>query len=1182
LSQRELLETLSSQGVELWVEGGRLRFRAPKGALTPALRASMTENKDDLVMLLREQASQSITELPMAYGQQSLWFLHQVAPDNAAYNVSFSTRIRSGVNIEALQASFQALLDRHAILRTTYTARDGQPIQQIYGYLPVNFEQIDSAGWSEETLYERVRRDYLRPFDLQNGPILRVSLYTRAPEDHVLLITVHHIAVDGWSLWLLLDDLRLLYTAQVEGTAASLPRPEAEYADYLRWQTELLQGAEGERLWNYWQKQLSGELPVLNLPADFPRPHTQAYRGASHNFLIDEKLTAQLKTVAKAEGVTLYTILLAAFEILLYRYSGQDEILVGSPTFGRSRPEFAKVVGDFVNMTTLRADFSSNPKFKDFLSQVRQSVLGALDHQDYPFARLIEQLGGQRDPSRSPLFQATFDLQRIQAFGELGVLFMPGENHSRVEFGKLMLEPYTMPQQEGQFDLALQMAEVEDMLPAVIKYNNDLFEAATIERMEGHYRTLLESIVADPSACVVDLPILTPAERSQIVVEWNDTRVDYPQNIWIHQIFEQQAAKTPDTPAVIFEGQTLTYAELNQRANQLAHYLRDRGIMPDTLVGVCMERSLEMVVSLHAVLKAGGAYVPMDPDYPADRLTHMLSDSGVVVLLTQAEVADKLPEHSAQVIRVDSEWATIAQESAENPNVALTGENLAYMIYTSGSTGKPKGAMNAHKGIYNRLMWMQEAYGLTADDAVMQKTPFSFDVSVWEFFWPLMFGARLVVAQPGGHRDPAYLIRLINEQKITTLHFVPSMLAQFVNERDVESCVSLRRAICSGEALPLDLQTRFFARLKAELHNLYGPTEAAVDVTYWACDPKTTLRTVPIGRAIDNTQIYLLDPQLQAVPIGIPGELHIGGVNLARGYHNRPELTAEKFIVNPFEAGTRLYKTGDLARWLPDGNIEYLGRIDHQVKIRGFRIELGEIEATLNQHPSVRESAVIVREDIPGDKRIVAYVVPETIASPLPLQGSPEESPVREGLERGLTASVEELGEGYVNLQELRRFLRESLPEYMIPSAFVTLEALPLSPNGKLERRALPAPEPIKRELPQTTQALTPTEAIINRVWQEILSIDQISVYDNFFDLGGHSLQAVQVINRLEKETGVHGHPGMLRFATLGQLAAQYDEQNIPAEGVEIVQEAPKQEVVGGFGRKLFQVFKRAVSSDQK
>ena len=836
-----------------------------------------------------------------------------------------------------------------------------------------------------------------------------------------------------------------------------------------------------------------------------------SYQGDLQTFVLNRDLSHKLRGLAKTEGTTLYVVLLAAFQLLLHRYSGQEQVIVGSPIFGRSESIYSTIIGHFVNMLVLKSTCTDNPTFTDFLSQVRQTVLGAIDHQDLPFPLLVEQLNIKHDIGRSPLFQVTFDMQRAGQSGDLSALFVPGSENVQVDLGGLLLGPYHMAQQLGQFDLGLQVLETEEVIPGTLKYSTDLFHEDTIRRMIGHYEILLEGITTNPQQQVSELTLLTEAERKQILVEWNATEVAYPQDVCVHQLFEQQVARTPDAVAVRFEDQHLTYTQLNQRANQVAHYLRDQGMKPGSFVGVCMERSLEMVISLYAILKAGAAYVPLDPEYPSQRLTYMIEDAKPPLLLTQRHLIDLLDQEHTQVIAVDTMWEVLAKFDTENLEPLATIDDLAYMIYTSGSTGQPKGAMIPNRGIVNRLLWMQDEYHLNQADVVLQKTPFSFDVSVWEFFWPLLTGAQLVVARPGGHRDPVYLVNVVSEYDITTMHFVPSMLELFLDYGDVSSCTSLRRIICSGEALPIELQKRFFERLSCDLHNLYGPTEAAVDVTYWACDPLSQYHTVPIGRPVANTQIYILDRFMQPVPIGITGELYIGGVQVGQGYFGRPELTSEKFIHDPFshDPNSRLYKTGDLARYLPDGNIEYLGRLDFQVKIRGLRIELGEIEAALERHPKVIQCITVVFQDKTGDKRLVSYVTSRD----------------------GNTLSP----------GDLREYLKADLPAYMLPTSIMILEAFPLTSNGKIDRRALPAPQ--QNQVPARTVSVpqTSTEALLADVWSHLLDVAEISVFDNFFDLGGHSLQAIRFVAIVEEKMRYRLDPLVVRFQTLKQLAATID-----------------------------------------
>ena len=1064
------------------------------------------EKRALLAQLLQKKAS-SRCLLPLSSGQQALWFLYELAPQSWAYNVLFTGRIRSHVDIPALRRAFQALTHRHPILRTTYTTRDGRPVQQVHEQFEVHFEETDTSAWSQNELNNRLIEEARRPFDLERGPVLRVKLFTVASTEHILLLTVHHIAVDFWSLTVLLDELRVLYPAQI-GTQALLPPLDLQYTDYVRWQAKMLLSAEGEKLWAYWQRQLAGSLPVLNLPTDRPRPPLQTYRGASHSFKLSEELTWQLKALARAEEATLYMILLAAFQVLLHRYTGQEDILVGTPTTGRSRREFSGIVGDFINSVILRADLSENPTFKTFLTQVRHTVLAALKHQDYPFGLLVERLHPTQDFSRSPLFQVMLILRKLHRFEELSEFIVPSETDARMDFGGLELEPVLLAQQEGQFDLTLEMIEIGGSLCGVLKYNPDLFEVATIARMVEHFQTLVSGIVANPEQQVSKLPLLTAAEQYQLLVEWNDTQVEYLQDVCIHQLFEAQAKRTPEAIAVVFASEHLTYRELNARANQLAHYLQSLGVRPEVLVGICLERSLLMVVGILAILKAGGAYVPLDPAYPKERLAFMLKDAQVPVLLTQKHLAEGL-SYGAKVVYLDSGWNI--SHDLENPLSKVTADRLAYVIYTSGSTGKPKGVQIPHCAVVNFLHSMTQRPGLTNRDVLLAVTSLSFDIAALELFLPLIVGAKVVVVSREVATDGTQLLGSLIDSGATALQATPATW-RLLLEAGWQGAGRLK-ALCGGESLSRDLANQLLKR-GASLWNLYGPTETTIWSTAYKVESQGKL--VSIGRPIANTQIYLLDSHLQPVPIGVPGELHIGGAGLARGYLNRPDLTAQMFIPNPFKSqkfdSDHLYKTGDLARYLPDGNIECLGRIDHQVKIRGFRIELGEISAVLSQHPGIQETIVLVREDIPGNKRLVAYVVSHQKQFP--------------------TSS------------ELRHFLKEQLPDYMVPSSFVMLETLPLTPNGKVDRRALPDLD-LRPDLEPTYVApQTEVESTIAKVWQELLGIRQVGTHDNFFELGGNSLLAVRLFAQIKKIFGKN-----LPLATLLQAPTVEQQAKILDQG---------------------------------
>ena len=1045
----------------------------------------------------------------LSFAQERLWFLDQLEPESRAYNQPRLIRLKGELDEVALRSALDSIIARHEVLRTTYHAGDEYPIQVVGESRGLELPTIDVSslqGEEQETKVQKIVLEWTeRRFDLSRDLMLRAALLRLGPAEHVLLLVSHHIASDGWSGGVLWRELVALYGAFSSGKPDPLPALDIQYADYAVWQRQWLQGELLEAQLSYWKHQLSN-LSVLELLGDRPRPSIQSYRGAKQSRLFPRALSDQLQALSRNEGVTLFMTLLAAFQTLLHRYTGQDDVAVGSPIAGRLRPEIEGLIGFFVNTLVLRSDLSGNPTFKELLSRVRKTAFGAYEHQDVPFEKLVEVLHPERDLSRSPLVQVWFAFQNIPR----QVLALPG----------LTVSPVEVQNETAKFDLSLYMWDEPKGLAVKLEYNTDLFETSTIDRLLGHFRTLVEGIVADPNQRLSELPLLNEAEKHQLLVDWNATHADSPKDKHIHELFEEQVERSPDAIAIIFEEQQLTYRDLNNRANQLAHYLQRLGVGPEALVGICVERSIEMVVGLLGILKAGGAYVPLDPDYPKERLAFMLADTQIVVLLTQDRLRSKLPEHGAPVLCLDSGLAEFAQQSTENPAQFVSPENLVYVIYTSGSTGRPKGAMNTHRGLCNRLHWMQQAYELSEVDRVLQKTPFSFDVSVWEFFWPLITGACLVVARPSGHQDSRYIVELIMQQQITTLHFVPSMLRIFLEEPGIQNCKSLRQVICSGEALPYDLQERFFESARAKLHNLYGPTEASIDVTYWECQRRGDCTVVPIGRPIANTQIHLLDSRLRLVPIGVVGELYIGGEGLARGYLNRADLTGEKFIPSPFSGhpGERLYKTGDLARYLPDGNIEFLGRIDHQVKIRGFRIELGEIEMVLSQHPAVGH-AVVVDKEFSGDKRLIAYVVPKAADTP---SGG-----------------------------ELKEFLRVALPEYMVPSAFVSLQELPLTPNGKLDRKALPEPKDWgegTRGADEFVSPRTAMEQCIAQVWQEVLGVDRVSAHDNFFDLGGHSLLSLKVIAKIEEKTGRRIHPRDMILQTLGQIAAACEQVASPVQ----------------------------------
>jgi natural product biosynthesis luciferase-like monooxygenase protein len=1393
------------------------------------------------------------TEYPLSHGQQALWFLHRLSPESPAYNIAAAFRIGGALNVAALRRAFEVLAGRHACLRTTFSAPGGRPLQRVGERAEVYLEEFDASALDEASLDARIADEALRPFDLERGPLLRLCLFARAGGEHVLLLTVHHIVADYWSLAVLVRELQEVYEAEASGVRAAPAPPPLRYSDFVRWQSEMLAGAEGARLWSFWSEQLAGELPVLNLPTDRPRPAVQGYGGAALRFQLGEPEVERLREVGRAQGATLYSVLLAAFQVLLYRYTGQEEIIVGSPAAGRVSAQFSGVVGYFVNPVVLRADLSGRPTFEEFLARVRTTVLAALEHQDYPFTLLVEKLQLARDPSRSPVFQAMFIWQKSHLPADEAPSSNAAGSDRHARPAGLGLEPLPLAQQVAQFDLTLTVSESRGAVTASLEYSTDLFEAATIERMAGHYQTLLRGIAARPAQRVSDLPLLTEGERRQLLTDWNATERDFPEERCVHELFEQQAERTPDAAAVVFEDEQLTYGELNRRANRLANHLRRLGVGPESRVGICVGRSTELVVGLLGILKAGGAYVPLDPEYPQGRLGMMLEEAGLAALVTQRRTLTRLPPQPVQTVCLDSDRERVGQESDENPVNLTSSNNLAYVIYTSGSTGRPKGVMLCHRGVVNFFVGMDERLGCRSSDTLLAVTSVSFDISVLELLWTLARGARVVIlgeqaaspaARRGGsdrrlqfslfyfasddseatgdkyrlllegakfadrhgftavwtperhfhafgglypnpsvvsaalatvtervqlrggsvvlplhhpirvaeewsvvdnlskgrvglafasgwHADdfvffpenyasrkevmvraieavqrlwqggsvavrggsgnefearifpkpiqpklPVWLtaagapetfakagelgvnvlthllgqsledvaeriklyrdararhghdpesghvtlmlhtfvgesreevrekvrapftnylrssiglianlikslnlpvklesmsakdtedllafafdryfetsalfgspetcapvvedlkalgvdevaclidfgvdvdstlanLRRLDELKelsergrsaagyslasqarrhgATLLQCTPTMMRMFSVDADALSALqSLRLLMLGGEALPPSLARQVEESLPARAVNMYGPTETTIwSATY---DLGGQAGDVAIGRPIANTRLYLLDRHANPVPVGVTGELYIGGDGLARGYFRHPGLTAERFVPDPFgpEPGRRMYRTGDLARYRPDGNVEFLGRVDQQVKLRGFRIELEEIEAALNEHPTVREAVVSAREDAQGDKRLVAYVVP---AQP-----------------------------SLLKVGELRNHLRRRLPDYMVPAAFVLLEALPLTSNGKVNRKALP--DPGGSALHSRGGYAAPrsdVERAVAAIWQQALGVEKVGRYDNFFELGGHSLLMVQVHSQLREAFG--------------------------------------------------------------
>jgi amino acid adenylation domain-containing protein len=1054
---------------------------------------SLAEKRMLLAELLQERANQSATVFPLSHGQRGLWFLYQMDRQSPAYNVCYPSRIRSPLDLAAFRRAVQSLIDRHPSLRTTFEEHNGTLLQRVHERPWLPLEVTDASSWTEELLRTRLEAEAHRPFDLEQGPLVRMHLFVRAPDDSVFLMCVHHIIGDFWSLVLVIEEMQVLYPAECAGRPAALPPPGGHYRDFVRWQAELVAGVAGARHWSYWQQQLAGVSVVLDLPADRSRPPMASHRGGSEAWRVEPELTRRLKALAASAGVTLYTTLLAAFQVLIGRYTGQDEFLVGSPFAGRNRPDFEGVIGYFINLVPMRADLSGDPPFRTLLGKLSATVLDALEHQDCPFPLLVERLKVERDLSRAPLVQVSFTLEKVHRAQQLGAwrFFQPPPG-AKLSVGGLEIERYYLEHRSCQLDLEMVIEDADGTLEGMMRYSSDLFEPETVRRMVGHYLTLLQSIADDPERCLSDLPCLTERERRLVLEDWNRTDVVFPPGMCLHHLFERQVARTPTALAVCGDDRSITYAELERWSNRLAHRLHRMGIGPGDFVALYLERSSAMIAAILSTLKAGAAYVPLDLGTPAERLRLVLADTGAPVLLSQRSVLHRLPECGIAPICVDDPAADSEEDDESRPpDSGLCSDDLAYVIYTSGSTGRPKGVMVEHRAIANTVAWRDKDLPIYLHDRVLFNMPYTFDPSLCTIFPTLAVGARLILAAPGEEYEPHRLIERVIRDGVTILESPPPILRLMLDDPLFAACGTLRWVCCGGEAMPRDLPRRLVDQLDVTLYNLYGPTEAAVDTTWWTCRRDDPRPAVPIGRPIANTRVYVLDAKRQPVPPGVPGELYIGGAGLARGYLNDPGATAARFVPDAFVAspGARLYRTGDRCRWLSDGTIDFLGRLDDQVKVRGFRVELGEVEATLLSHPQVREAAVTAHTS-GGETRLIAYFAGHTASTP-------------------------------PTPQTLRDHLKRHLPGYMVPASFVLLESLPRTTGGKVNRRALPS---LPSERPVTDRPYvaprTPMEEFLAGLWREVLCLEQVGVFDHFFELGGSSIQGAMLINRLQQFLG--------------------------------------------------------------
>jgi amino acid adenylation domain-containing protein len=1076
----------------------RLLFEQPTVALmAEAIRTTAAATP---LQIRPSQPVERNGNAPLSFPQQQFWLLDQAEPNSSHYNVRNAIKIAGPLAAAKLHQAFAATVARHEILRTTFVLNDGSPVQSIAPSLPFT---LDVADLSTLDAYEREAEvqqvlEAEDHFDLARGPLFRVQLLKLGRDEHLLLITLHHIICDGWSIDLLLQELMARY--QSDGPT---PQLLLQYADFALWQRERSQSGALTSQMDYWKQKLANAPAALELPTDYRRPQTRTFNGTQASVLLPADLSRDVKALSRREGATLFMTLLAAFQTLLFRYSGQDDIVVGSPIAGRTQLETESLIGAFVNTLALRSDLSGNPTFREFLNRVRETALEGYTHQEVPFAKLVEELRPDRSTNRTPLFQAMFALQNPPA---------------DIAGAGLTLSPLKLNRTKSKFDLTLEVEEQPDGLRAAFEFNTDLFAPATMQRMLDHFQNLLTAIVANPDQTLSDLSLISEAEREKLLVEWNDTAAEFSNDACVHELFEAQVARTPDATAAEFAGEELTYRELNARANQLAHYLGKQGVGPEVLVGVCVERSLEMIVSILAVLKAGGAYVALDPSYPPERTAFMIEDAGLTLLLTKDHLVKDIPTCRARLVPVDRDAEIIARQSEDNLAVEITPRNLAYIIYTSGSTGNPKGVAVEHRSLVNFVEAAVGAYEIEPGDRVLQFASLSFDLSAEEIYPALICGATVVLRTDEMINSPRDFLNQCDAWRVSVLDLPTAYWHELTDALDQEGVTlpaSVRLVIIGGEKASLE-RVRVWQRFAGEsvrLVNSYGPTETTVVATM--CDLRQDhgnglRQNVSIGRPILNTTLFVLDELRRPVPIGVPGELYIGGAGVARGYLNRPELTAEKFISDPFskDATAKLYRTGDVVRYGADGNIEFVGRADNQIKIRGFRVELGEIEEALRNHPGITDSVVVLFEDDAGDKRLVAYVVPAS--------------------------------ESQLTLAELRNFLKAKLPSYMMPAALETIAALPLMPNGKIDRRALPEPRQIRPETGESFVApRTLMEALLASAWCEALKLERVGVHDNFFELGGHSLLAARVVSNLRHSMKIElGMVDVLRSPTIAELAA--------------------------------------------
>ncbi|MDQ0418693.1 amino acid adenylation domain-containing protein [Croceifilum oryzae] len=1025
-------------------------------------------------------------ELPLSFAQERLWFIHKLDEEKPTYNEPVAYRICGDLQIPALHKALCEMVQRHESLRTTFITIGDHPVQFIAQEEKVELplEDLSSvpAGEREKTLQMGLTKESRIPFRLDKAPLMRSKLFKMDTEEYVLFINMHHIITDAWSGVLFLEELGILYDAVLKKKPNPMDEPSFQYADFAAWQREWLQGTTLEEQVDFWKQELAGELPVLQLPTDYPRPAVQTFEGNRFTFHLDAELVDQIKQLGQQNEASAYMVLLAAFNILLHRYSRQPDILVGSPIANRNYPGLEQMIGFFVNTIIVRSEYSGDCAFHEYVNQMKEKCLNIYNHQDVPFEQLVRELQPERNPAYSPLVQVVFAFQN--------------NLEEVLHLTDLQVSPVNVNTHTARYDLTLFLTETKQgKYAGIFEYNTALFKQETIERLCENFTTLLKKIVADPTQSLAQLPITSENQRTDIL-KWNETRVPFPENGTLHESIQKQVERTPDAPAVVFKGKSLTYRELDECANQLAHYLVEKGVGPKRVVGICMERSLDLIVGLYAILKAGGAFLPLDPEAPKARLSQILEDSEAVVCLSELAFQERVPHDTVSTTWLDVEWDRITLMSSHTLKGKIAPDDPISVYYTSGSTGKPKGVVNTQSGWMNRMCWMQNHFQLQPGETVLQKTTLTFDDAAVEVFWPLMQGGRVALIEPGMHRDPRAIIDAAIQYEAVHLQFVPSMLnlvLDEITEEDRRQLHAVRSTISSGEALSATTVRRFFEKIPGTLNNTWGATEVSIDSTIHVCCPEDVEEegAVCIGKPIDNNRCYVLDEHLHPVPVGVVGDLYLAGVGVAMGYLNNPERTAKSFSADPFMPSERMYKTGDLGYHRPDGSLMFVGRADNQVKIRGMRVELGEIEAVLLKHENVKEAVVLVQEDEPGLKRLLAYVVPLNPKMPL-------------------------------ISEEMRELVKQSLPDYMVPSFVMILEQMPLNANGKVDRPQLPRPDRIQHYTGvDYIEPQGPVEIMLTEFWREMLQIEKIGIHDNFFDLGGHSLLATQIVSRIRRQLGV-------------------------------------------------------------